>query len=270
MSIRITLALIATAAAVAACSESPTTPSLSVPDVSALLAEMNPSSVTTAVDFAGAPVGGVFNRLAAADPSKCTYSASSGWFVCQPMTVNGLTFATRYRLIDAAGNSQSKPDAQTSALETQTSLSGSLTGNAAGSTEPTSSYTINSSSDQTLSGIRSDKHTLNGTSLTTIKGTAQIGTTTLAIDDAVHETTTDLVLPNPKLGQKWPQSGTITIESSSSNPGDPSLTSDSRAVITFNGTSVVKMTLTSGPDTITWCFDLTSPSPTPASCSQSG
>ena len=267
MSIRSTLALIGAVVALVACSESPTAPASSGPDVAALLAEMNPSSVTAAVDFAGAPVGGDFNRLSAADPSSCSYSASSGWFVCQPITVNGLTFAAKYRLIDAAGNSQSKPDAQTSALETQTSLSGTLTSNPGGSTEPTSSYTINNNSDQTLSGIRTDKHTLNGTSVTTIKGTAQIGTTTLTIDDAVHETTSDVVLPNAKLGQKWPQSGTITIESSSSNPGDPTLTSDSRAVITFNGTSVVKMTLTSGADTITWCFDLASPSSTPASCS---
>jgi len=83
----------------------------------------------------------------------------------------------------------------------------------------------------------------------------------------VHETTNDLVLPNAKLGQKWPQSGTIVIESSSTTPGDPSLTNDSRAVITFNGTSVVKMTLTSGADTITWCFDLASPTAEPKSCS---
>jgi len=268
MSIRNTVAIVAAAFALAACSESPTAPLSSVPDVATLLAEMNPSSLMTAVDLAGAPVGGDFIRLAAADPSSCTYSASSGWFVCQPVTLNGLTFASKYRLIDAAGNSQSKPDAQTSALETQTSLSGTLSSSGSdGSTPVTSTYTLNSSSDETLSGIRSDKHTLNGTSLTTIKGTAQFGTTTLTIDDAVHETTNDLVLPNAKLGQKWPQSGTIVIESSSTNPGDPSLTNDSRAVITFNGTSVVKMTLTSGADTITWCFDLASPTAEPKSCS---
>lgn len=266
MSIRSTVALIGAAIVFAACSESPTTPTSSVPDVATLLAEMNPASLTAAVDLAGAPVGGDFNRLGTADPSSCTY-ASSGWFVCQPVTVNGLTFSAKYRLIDAAGNSQQKPDAQTSALETQTGLSGTVSSTVGGPTPSTSSFTLDNTSDQTLSGIRSDKHTLNGTSLMTIKGTAQLGTTTLTIDDAVHETTENLVLPNAKLGQKWPQSGTITIESSSLNPGDPSLTSDSRAVITFNGTSVVKMTVTSGADTITWCFDLASPSATPASCS---
>ena len=265
MSIRNTVALIGAAVVLAACSESPTTPTSSVPDVATLLAEMNPASLTAAVDLAGAPVGGDFNRLGTADPASCTY-ASSGWFVCQPVTINGLTFSARYRLIDAAGNSQSKPDAQTSALETQTSLSGTLTSSVSGPTPSTSTFTLNNSSDQTLSGIRTDKHTLNGTSQTTIKGTAQLGTTTLTIDDAVNETTNNLVLPNAKLGQKWPQSGTITIESTSSNPGDPSLTDASRAVITFNGTSVVKMTVTSGANTITWCFDLASPSATPKSC----
>ena len=266
MSIRSILALIGGAAILGACSDSPTSPSSSAPDVAALLAEMRPASVTAAVDLSGAPVGGSFSRLPAADPSNCTYSAASGWFVCQAVTVNGLTFTARFRLIDAAGNSESKPDAQTSALETQTSISGTLSSSVDGSTPATSTYTLNSTSDQTLSGIRTDQHTLNGTSLTTIKGTAQIGTTTLTIDDAVNETTSDLLLPNTKLGQKWPQSGTITIESLSANPGDPSLTSDSRAVITFNGTSVVKMTLTSGANTITWCFDLASPSAAPMSC----
>jgi hypothetical protein len=267
MSIRNTLTLIGAAVVLGACSESPTSPSSSVPDVAALLSEMNPASVTAAADLSGAPVGGDFNRLPRADPINCTYSAASGWFVCQTVTINGLTFSEKYRLIDAAGNSQSKPDAQTSALETQTSLTGTLSSSVDGSTPVASTYTLNSNSDQTLSGIRSDKHTLNGTSLTKIKGTAQIGTSTLTIDDAVTETTNDLVLPNVKVGQKWPQSGTIVIESSSSNPGDPTLTSDSRAVITFNGTSVVKMTITSGADTITWCFDLASPSAAPMSCS---
>ena len=46
-----------------------------------------------------------------------------------------------------------------------------------------------------------------------------VATFRLTIDDLVNETTSNLVLPNRKLGQKWPQSGTITIESTSSNPG---------------------------------------------------
>ncbi len=265
MSIRSTLRFIAAAFILGACAESPTSPSSNGPDVGALLSEMNLSSVAAAADLAGGAMSADFGRLPVPDPRNCSYSTASGWFECQPITLSGLTFTMMYRLLDAAGNSQAKPDAQTSAIETKSSVAGTMTNTVPGTSAPTSTYTINSNADQTLSGIRDDNHTLNGTSVTKLNGTLGLGTSALAIDDSTKETTTDLVLPNAKAGQKWPQSGTITLESVS-NLGDPQFADTSRSVITFNGTSVVTITTTAGGVTFTCRFDLAAPLGTGSSC----
>jgi hypothetical protein len=169
-----------------------------------------------------------------------------------------------FRLIDAAGNSQTKPDAQTSAIETKTSVSGTLSTTTTEPRASTGSYTVNSSSDETLSGLRADNHTLNGATTTTIQGTLQLGTTTLPLDDHRTETTSNLVLPNARKGQKWPLSGTITIDDTSNDFGSSSATN--RVTITFNGTSVVTFTFTGPFGTSTCKVDLGAPAGGLAAC----
>lgn len=230
-----------------ACSDSPSGPTTpTIPDAATLLAEMSSSIIGAAEAFAASSSSSLVPTANAFDPRTCTYSESTGFFVCPTVTIGSLTVSQMYRFIDAAGNSQSKPDAQTSAFETKTAVSGTLTTTTTDPRPSTASYTINSNSDQTLTGLRAENHTLNGLTTTTIQGTLQSGGTTLPVDEHLKETTSNLMLPNARKGQKWPLSGTITVEetSNSFDPFAPSATY--LTTITFHGTSVVTLTF-SGP-----------------------
>lgn len=255
MSIRPALTVLAIMV-VAACSDSPTAPSSNTPDIAALLAEMSPASVSAASSLAGGDLtvsGSVF-----LDPGHCTYSASTGWFGCPTVTTNGLTFTGMYRLIDASGNPQPNPDGQTSAIETKTSISGQVTSTFGGNPPATGTYSINSISDQTLSNLRATNHVLNGVSTTTINGSIQFATTTIPIDDTQKTTISSLILPNASKGQQWPLSGTITVDEMPNSATEFLI----RTVITFNGTSVVTLTMTTAFGTTTCHFDLASSSGT--------
>jgi hypothetical protein len=92
----------------------------------------------------------------------------------------------------------------------------------------------------------------------------QAGSTVFPIDDSQKVTIANLVLPNTKKGQKWPQSGSL-ISDESSNLSDP-VAYSSRIVITFDGTSVVTMTMTTAFGAFTCRFDLAAPASTSGSC----
>ena len=252
----------------AACSDGPTGPSTpSTPDVAALLGEMSPASVGDAAALAS-PIAGISRTtIPGVDPGKCAYSAASGFFECPTVTVNGLTFTRKFRLIDAAGNSQSKPDGQTSAIQTIESVDGTLTTTVSGAVPSSSQLTIHGTSDHTLSGIRADQHTLNGTSTHNVTGTVRFGDVEMPINSTVTERITNLLLPNPRAGRRWPK-GLITIdEVSGPIVGDPSANISSHTEITFDGTSIVTVKVTYSFGTITCTFDLEKQAPVGQSCS---
>ena len=246
-------------AAFAGCSDSTTGPaSPNVPDVSELLSEMSSPVLSTAAAV-GSPMLGPALSSSAVNPGTCQYSATTGFFDCPAVILNGVTFTRSFRLIDDAGNSQSKPDTHTSAIETKTTVDGTFSSTTSGSGGVAYSlnYTLHGNSDATLSGIRTATHTLNGLSLTSMNGTMQLGTDSFPIDQTVNETTSNLVLPNAKAGQRWPQSGSITLQMVLGT--DPS-NDTSKAVITFNGTSVVTITTTNSFGTSSCKIDLANPS----------
>lgn len=260
------IGLAATALALLACSDSPTGPgSVTIPDAATLLAEMSSSSISAAESFAGSSnLNAVMTSRS--DPQPCTYSDATGFFVCPTVTTGSLTITRMYRFIDGAGHSQQKPDAQTSAFEMKSTVSGTVTQTTTDPRASTSHYTINSTSDQTLSGLRAENHTLNGVTTTTIQGTLESGGTTLQLDEHLTETTSNLVLPNARKGQKWPLSGTIAIDETT-NDFDPSSGSVTyRTTITFSGTSKVRFTF-SGPLGSSSCtVDLAAPPGTGFGC----
>jgi hypothetical protein len=251
----------AAAIAAGACSDNPTGPGSNTLDLSALLAEMSPSSVSAATTFATSAVGPMMPVTSSSfDPTQCTYSQATGFFVCPTLTTNGLTITRMYRLIDAAGNSQSLLNGQTSAIETKMTVKGTPT-------QPQSStggpITIDERSDMTLSGIRTVKHTLNGVSTTTLTGSFDLNGTPVPISTTMDQTTTNLVLPNVTVGQKWPQSGTIAFDETVS-PVSPAIT---HVLMTFNGTSIVTVTITDAFGTSTCHFDMANPGVSGGACS---
>ena len=258
--------LAAAGMAAGACSDNPTGPGSSTPDLSALLAEMSPSSISAATTFAMSNAGPMMVVHAPFDPSLCAYSTDTGFFVCPTRTTDGLTITSMYRLIDAAGNTQSQLTNQTSAIETKMTVKGTPSSQSPLSTG--GPMTLDESSDMTLSGIHSDTHILDGVSTTTMTGSFDVGGTTVPINTTMAQTTTDLVLPKGSAGQRWPQSGTIAFDETSNLLSvDPNAPETTHLVMTFNGTSVVTVTITDAFGTSTCHFDMANPGVSAGACS---
>jgi hypothetical protein len=101
-------------------------------------------------------------------------------------------------------------------------------------------------SDMTLSGIRTDKQTLNGVATTTLDIRNDYGDTVRKVEGSITETATELALPNPKAGRIWP-SGTFTIV----QPPGMDIENTTLIQTTFdgNGHMTVKTTTASGTTT---------------------
>lgn len=146
------------------CSDSPTRPSpVDTLDVAALLTEMSPGGRIDGSSWVVPSVLPGFMVAPTIHPARCTYAPISNFFVCPDNATQRMTFTRMYRLIDAAGSSQSKPDANTFAIEARTTVVG--TDSTLGAVVPGvwSTMHVAGQSDMTLSGIRSNEQTLNGT-----------------------------------------------------------------------------------------------------------
>src|SRR5437868_2816252 len=212
-SLRAGLAVLATSLIVAGCSESSTGPSTNTLDVTSLLAEMSPSTLGAATSIALPELGVLFRAVPVTDPGGCVFTESSGFFVCPTVTANGFTFTRMFKLLDAGGNALSKPSALVIAIESKSTMTGTLTVNATGSplnrSLGTGPISIDRSDDMTLSGIQTAKHTLDGSATSTVTTTLTTAEGSIQTKVDQSEQTTGLVLPNVKAGQQWPQSGSI-------------------------------------------------------------
>lgn len=229
------------------CSDNPTPPStVETPDVASLLTEMSPRGRidgTSWVVPSGLPG---FMVAPTIDPARCTYSPISDFFVCpDAVAANRMIFKRMYRLIDAAGDSQSKPDANTSAIETRTTVVGTDSTLGAVVAGVWSTRHVAGQSDMILSGIRSDAQTLNGIA-TTALDINNYGDPARELRGIITETATNLVLPNPKAGRIWP-SGTFKIVRS------PGLDIGNTTLIetTFDGNGHMTVTTTTDSGTTT-------------------
>lgn len=229
------LLALAAAALLAGCgadsSVSPSTP-VSLDEVFKELSLPAISSATSA-----AP-GLAVNPLAGGPviPTGCSYALASQSFVCPSVTQAGFTFSQNYQLLDASGTPLALFDATSlAAVRVRSTTTGTET-DAAGS------FTIDGQSDGTLSGLQTSRHVLNGTSTMNISGTYTAGTSSLSMTSTMTTTTTDLVIPPSSSTNKYPLSGTIAIDGTSTSfiPGLPSTT---HMVLTFDGTSKVKVTI---------------------------
>ena len=115
----------------------------------------------------------------------------------------------------------------------------------------------------TLSGLLTNTRTLNGTG----KSHYDFGAGTsghLTMDN--NTTTSNVVLPSGSTS-KWPQSGTIASDLTTSGAtAGLSGSFTAHSVITFNGTSTVKIVISSGVASTTCMIDLSGK--TGPSCSQ--
>lgn len=187
-------------------------------------------------------------------PAGCSYATSSQSFVCAPFTtIGGLTITQSYQLLNSSGSPLAAFDASAlAAVRTITTTTGTES-NAAGT------FTLDGRQDQTLSGLQTSRHVLNGVATMNITTTYGTGTSATTMKDAVTTTTSDLVIPANAGPNTYPASGTITIDISSTSSFLPM--PPSRFVMTFNGTSKVKVTINGAPVPGCSTIDLSSTTP---------
>jgi hypothetical protein len=238
--------VLASALAIGACGDS-TAPKLAPMTIDSVLVEF---AETQALGASGLIIAGNFGGFASVPTSACPYDAATQRFVCAPVTIDGFTTTRYYQLLDASGNPQSAFNrATTSAFRTVSDVDGSLTETVDDEElGPVSvSMTITGHDDQTLGGFLVGTHVLNGTSSSNL--TFDIDGEALSL--ALVSDTKALVLPARGSG-KYPVSGSIETQVTSQGVG-------TTITMTFNGTSTVLMTITSGGVTTSCNVDLEDP-----------
>jgi hypothetical protein len=166
------------------------------------------------------------------------------------VTATGVSFTRWFTLLNAGGIPQSQFDvATTDGVHLNSSMQGNFTANG-------SKVIVAGNEDLTLRGLLGGVRTLAGTSLLNINGTdAATGNPYIL---SVSSTIDHLVLPGSPADQ-WPKSGSVIVHATHLMAGT---TTTSQLNATFNGTSKVDVSLTSGGITVSCKVDLASQHPT--------
>jgi hypothetical protein len=248
---------LAAAALLAGCgADSSVSPSNAPTSLDEVFTEMNLPAISGATGAVGGfDVSTV--STGAITPSSCSYALASQAFVCAPVTANGVTFTQSYQLLNGSGGPLSIFDPTSlAAVRMQTTIAG--TDSAGGDV-----VVIDGRQDQTLSGLQTSRHLLNGTTALNMSGTLAVPSSTpQAFSVTLTTTTTNLGIPAHPSAKTYPASGTIAIDEISTFPGESA--DSSRIVLTFDGTSKVKVTLDGSPLPGCSTIDLSSATP---SCS---
>jgi hypothetical protein len=209
-------------------------------DLGSLIVEMGIGSGNVAGSVGIGAVG--VPAMAPLVPSSCQYSAAVQGFTCATLTSNGITFNATFFLLDASGHFQSQPDASTTAaFRTVADMSGTIKLDQAGTT---GAMTLVSHQDQTLSGLLTGTHVLNGTTTTQSDLTTTAPSAMHAVMDS-KAVSVNVTLPKPGDSNHWPTSGTITTDATSTTQFESqSVTGTTHSVLTFNGTSTATITST--------------------------
>ena len=235
----------------AACSsDSPTAPT---PDVSALVDQMTVNGIasysTSAFSASVAGLAPSAVSIPSAGSSSCSYSATSQFFECTPVTSNGMTFTRSFQLLDASGHALSTMDGTlVASLRTVNDIKGSMTNS---SSLGSMTITIDRHEDATMSDLKAAVHVLNGSA------TQKLGLSSAMFTYGSDETskTSNLKLGQPTAAVHWPLGGSITTDRTITAPG-VSTAIASHEVISFDGTSVMTLTHTTGGITMTCKIDL--------------
>lgn len=226
------------------------------------------------------PFGG---RVAGARSCDGAFNASTGWFVCNPVTRHGITINQQMQYKTTAGAIQPAFDtATTNSVQVQGTVNGTISyvrdstrgpawggrkgpphiGRLVGdsTTILTANTTVSHRSDRTVTGLASGstQRTVAGTSSgeESTTGTSSKGTFTarrLAAD-----TTRGLVIPIVDGRKTYPTAGTVirVMTASVTFAGEAAVTASRREVITYDGTDVAKIVITINGDTKTCTMQL--------------
>lgn len=241
-SLTLTLAL----AALAACGDSSTAPrTAAVSD-----AQISADVAATAGDAAARDVGdfAADEAVFGGSAPSCPYDAASGFHVCTRVTERGLELVRKYQFRDASSTPTQNYDPSTTAsIVFVRTADGSLSG----TTEDGVAWTKGThlSATRTVTGLAGaeTQRVWNGTGTSADTATYTGATATRHYAASTSHTTTDVVVKLPRSTNPWPLSGTVTrtVNAKLTVDGarDASRTISRTAVVTFNGTSTVPITV---------------------------
>lgn len=211
----------------------------------------------------------------------CTgsFNASTGRFVCDPVTRGGVTRTQSMQYTTAAGAVQQAFDTlTTNTVNVQAATTGTVSwardensrgrggphhiGRIAGdsTTILTATTTVNHTSNRTVTGLAagSSNRTINGTSggMESATGTSSRGNFTATRTAA--DTTKGLVVPIQANRDTYPSAGTVirTMKASVTFAGSAAITTERREEITYNGTSTATLKVTKNGVTQTCAMPL--------------
>ena len=235
-------------------SDDPTAPTVDVDATLTQMATGGISNYTTAA--AAASYGGASVPVPASNSASCPYDASTKFFVCAPVTANGMTFNRKFQLLDASGVALSTANPLTvAAIRSVVDMQGTMTQ----TTPSPATIQIDRHEDATLSGIQSTNRVMNGTSTQQMTLTAS----SLAMTSNETSTTTNLQLPATP-DQKYPLGGTITTNGSMTLSGVTTGTQQYSREISFDGSSIMTVKMSFAGSTTTTCkVNLAAPGSTP-------
>ncbi len=241
----------ALALTLSACSsDTATAPETSAPhDLAQIFAEMRLPALAD-VGVVGPTATAALNLPS---PTNCQYNGPALGYVCAPVTLDGLTLAQTYWLMDASGALMSTWDpSRVASVRARTGLTGTMTDGA-------TVVTIDQRQDIVLSGLRTDTHVLDGTTSMTMRGVVSSRGVTQQVDMSMTSTLSNIVQRSGTSGTSaWPRSGTITQDVVVSAAG---LSTSLRSTITFNGTSKADVVITIAGVTQRCVVDMTSSTP---------
>jgi hypothetical protein len=171
--------------------------------------------------------------------NPCSYTAQLGRVVCTPVVRHGLTITRSIAYNTAAGVAQPKRDADTRFATTWITVKGTITARKG-------TVAVDRASALTVSGLGRGAvtHTLNGSEGGTSTGTFATEKGTVTSAERFEAATTNVVVP-ADAKHAWPLSGTTSRSSTVtiSVGGGPIRTHTSSETVTYNGTSVVSVTV---------------------------
>lgn len=226
-------------------------------NLDAALDQMASSGISTwstaSANSSGGPVA--VPVPAGGSAASCPYDASTKFFVCAPVANNGMTFSRQFQLLDASGAPLSTPNPLTvAAIRSVIDLEGTMTQG----TETQATIQIDRHEDATLSGIQSTKRILNGasTQMLTVTGSS------FGLTSSEASTTTDLQLPS-SAEEKYPLGGTIVTNATITSSGVTATTIQQRREISFDGTNLMTVKITTGTTVVTCKVNMAAPGTAP-------
>ena len=239
------VAILAIVAFVGACESSPVAPGQGQLTTDQALAELDlPALHHTLGTFTG------IGPPPAIVSSACPYEASSESFVCPPIQAGGLTLSQSFTLVSVAGARQSAfSSSTTSWLRTITTVRGTVVQGGLWTT-------VDGEQVLTLTGLLTDRHTLNGSSTKRTATVTDGGSGEQPVLGTVTTKFKNVVIPVklPGTPVAWPLSGSAEMQTTvfrdypAPYPAAGPIVGG--VVIVFTGTSVVEVALTSRDGTL--------------------